>query len=156
VELYCTFINFKQHNLINKTVWRFLLLNKPTKSTDSKTGKSVHRKNKVDGETAVLEKIDAMPEPYQTMGKKIHNIIKIAAPELSPRTWYGMPAYSKEGEVVCFFRSGDKFKERYMTLGFNEAAKLDEGNMWPVAFALTKLTSKEEEKIADLIKKAVK
>lgn len=130
-------------------------MNKPTGNTDTNK-KSVHKKAKLDGNAAVTEKIDAMPEPYRTMGKKIHNIIKTTAPELSPRTWYGMPAYSKENKVVCFFRSGDKFKERYMTLGFNEAAKLDEGNMWPVAFALTDLTSKEEERIADLIKKAVK
>lgn len=130
-------------------------MNKPNENTDSKK-KSVHRHVRGDGETAVNEKIDSMQEPYKTMGKKIHNIIKTTAPELSPRTWYGMPAYSKDGKVVCFFRSGDKFKERYMTIGFNESAKLDEGNMWPVAFALTKLTAKEEEKIAALIKKAVK
>lgn len=132
-----------------------LTMNKNGDNTDSKK-KPVQKKFKMDGETAVLEKIDAMPEPYQKMGKKIHSIIKNTAPELVPRTWYGMPAYSKEGKVICFFRSGDKFKERYMTLGFNQAAKLDDGNMWPVAFALTELTSKEEEKIAALIKNAVK
>lgn len=131
-------------------------LSKLTKNTVSNHKESVQSKVKLDRETAVNEKIDSMQEPYKTMGKKIHNIIKTTAPELSPRTWYGMPAYSKDGKVVCFFRSGDKFKERYMTIGFNESAKLDEGNMWPVAFALTKLTAKEEEKIAALIKKAVK
>ncbi|UTB32879.1 MAG: DUF1801 domain-containing protein [Methanobacterium sp. ERen5] len=110
----------------------------------------------MDGEDAVLEKINAMVEPYQTMAKKIHKIIRTAAPELLPRTWYGMPAYSKNSKVLCFFRSGDKFKERYMTLGFNESAHLDEGNMWPVAFALTELTSSEEKRIVDLVKKAVK
>ena len=130
-------------------------MNKPTENTGSKK-KPVHKKSKVDGETAVLEKINVMSEPYQTMGKKIHNIIKTTAPELSPRTWYGMPAYSKDDKVLCFFRSGDKFKERYMTLGFNESANLDEGNMWPVAFALTELTSLEEKRIAELIKKALK
>jgi len=128
-------------------------VNKPTGNTNQ--NKTVHRKVKVDGETAVLEKIDTMPEPYKTMAKKIHTIIKATAPEFSPRTWYGMPAYSKDGKVVCFFRSGDKFNERYMTLGFNEAAKLDEGNMWPVAFALTELTALEEKRIANLVKKAL-
>jgi len=131
-------------------------VNRPAGNTETNQNKPVKRKPKVEGETAVLEKIDAMPEPYQTMGKKIHNIIRTIVPELKPRTWYGMPAYSKNGKVICFFRSGDKFKERYMTLGFNESAKLDEGNMWPVAFALTELTSNEEEIIRDLIKKAVK
>jgi uncharacterized protein YdhG (YjbR/CyaY superfamily) len=82
-------------------------------------------------------------------------IIRANAPALSPRLWYGMPAYAKDGEVVCFFRSGQKFKERYMTLGFNDAANLDEGNMWPIAFALTELTSTEEAKIGALVKKAV-
>lgn len=129
-------------------------LNKSTENIGSKK-KIVHKKAKVDGETAVLEKINIMAEPYQTMAKKIHNLIKTTAPELSPRTWYGMPAYSKGDKVVCFFRSGDKFKERYMTLGFNESANLDEGNMWPVAFALTDLTSSEEKRIIELIKKAV-
>jgi uncharacterized protein YdhG (YjbR/CyaY superfamily) len=130
-------------------------MNKPTENTGSKN-KSLHKKVKVDGETAVLEKINVMPEPYQTMGKKIHKIIKTTASELSPRTWYGMPAYSKDGHVLCFFRSGDKFKERYMTLGFNESANLDEGNMWPVAFALTEITSSEEKRITELVKKALK
>jgi uncharacterized protein YdhG (YjbR/CyaY superfamily) len=129
------------------------IVNKSTENTGSKK-KTVKRGVKMDGETAVLEKINAMAEPYQTMGKKIHKLIKTTAPELSPRTWYGMPAYSKEGKVLCFFRSGDKFKERYMTLGFNESANLDEGNMWPVAFALTELTTSEEKRIVDLIKKA--
>lgn len=131
-------------------------MNKPTKTTSYNQKKPVQNKHKLDGENAVLEKISAMQEPYQTMGRKIHRIIQTNVPELSPRTWYGMPAYSKDGKVVCFFRSGEKFKERYMTLGFNEAAKLDDGNMWPVAFALTELTTDEEEKIAALIKKAVK
>ena len=129
-------------------------MNKPVGNTNQK--ERIHRKVKVDGETAVLEKIDSMPEPYKTMGKKIHKIIKTTAPELIPRTWYGMPAYSKECKVICFFRSGYKFKERYMTLGFNEAAKLDDGNMWPVGFALTKLTSNEEQRIIALIKKLFK
>ena len=108
----------------------------------------------VDGESAVLAAIAKMPEPYRAMGERIHAIIKDNAPILTPRTWYDMPAYAKGGKVVCFFRGADKFKERYMTLGFNDKANLDEGNMWPVAFALTKLTTAEEAKIAALVKKA--
>ena len=113
------------------------------------------RAHKVDGESAVLERIAAMPEPYRSMAERLHNIIKTSAPALSPKTWYGMPAYAKDGKVVCFFRAGDKFKERYMTLGFNDAANLDEGCLWPIAFALTELTATEEAKISDLVKKAV-
>ncbi len=112
-------------------------------------------KTKVDVESAVLEAITAMEEPYRAMGERIHAIIKANAPALSPRLWYGMPAYSKNDKVICFFRSGQKFKERYMTLGFNDDAKLDEGNMWPIAFALTELTLAEETRIAALVKKAV-
>ncbi|MBI0582931.1 MAG: DUF1801 domain-containing protein [Methanomassiliicoccus sp.] len=107
------------------------------------------------GESAVLEKIAAMPEPNNAMGQRLHAIIMASAPSLTPRLWYGMPAYAKDGKVVCFFRGGDKFKERYMTLGFNDDANLDEGAMWPIAFALTELTADEEEKIAALVKKAV-
>jgi hypothetical protein len=110
---------------------------------------------KVDGERAVLAAIAAMPEPYRAMGERLHAIIKANAPALSPRTWYGMPAYAKDGKVVCFFRGADKFRERYMTLGFNDIANLDEGHMWPIAFALTELTAAEEAKIAALVKKAV-
>ena len=108
------------------------------------------------GETAVLEAIAAMPEPYRTMGGRIHTIIKSSAPSLSPRTWYGMPAYTNGDKVVCFFRGADKFKERYMTLGFNDSAKLDEGHMWPIAYALTELTAVEEATISALLKKAVR
>jgi uncharacterized protein YdhG (YjbR/CyaY superfamily) len=115
-----------------------------------------HAAKKTDGESAVLAAITAMEEPYRAMGERIHAIIKASAPSLSPRLWYGMPAYAnKDGRVVCFFRSGQKFKERYMTLGFNDVANLDEGNMWPIAFALTELTAAEEAKIATLVKKAV-
>ena len=113
-------------------------------------------REKADGERAVLEKIAAMPEPYRTMGKRLHTIIKDSAPALSPKVWYGMPAYARDGKVVCFFRGGDKFKERYMTFGFDYRANLDEGNMWPIAFALTELTAAEEERIAALVKKAVR
>ena len=113
------------------------------------------RTDKADGESAVLAAIAAMPAPYCTMGERLHAIIKASAPILSPRLWYGMPAYTKDGKIVCFFRGGDKFKERYMTLGFNDVANLDEGTMWPIAFALTELTAAEETKIGTLVKKAV-
>ena len=110
---------------------------------------------KADGESAVLTAIAAMEAPYRAMAERLHVIIKVNAPALSPRLWYGMPAYAKDGRVVCFFRSGQKFKERYMTLGFNDVANLDEGHMWPIAFALTELTADEEARISMLIKKAV-
>jgi hypothetical protein len=110
---------------------------------------------KADGESAVLERIAAMPEPYRTMGERLHAIIKANAPALSPKVWYGMPGYAKDGKVVCFFRSGEKFEERYMTLGFNDVANLDEGAMWPIAFALKELTAAEEAKIVALVRKAV-
>jgi hypothetical protein len=111
--------------------------------------------DKAEGESVVLANIAAMPEPYRAMGERLHAIIIANAPALSPKLWYGMPAYAKEGNVVCFFRSGQKFKERYMTLGFNDVANLDEGNMWPIAFALTDLTAAEEARIGALVKKAV-
>lgn len=112
-------------------------------------------KTKADAESAVLATIAAMSNPYRAMGERIHAIIKASAPVLSPKLWYGMPAYAKDGKVVCFFRSGEKFKERYMTLGFNQEANLDDGHMWPVAFALTELTDAEETRIGTLVKKAV-
>ena len=110
---------------------------------------------KVEGETAVLVKIGEMAEPERAMGKRLHAIIKASAPSLLPRLWYGMPAYAKGGKVVCFFQSAQKFKTRYATLGFSDAAKLDEGALWPVAFALKELTAVEEAKISALVKKAV-
>ena len=110
---------------------------------------------KADGESAVLAKIAEMPEPDRTMAERLHALIKDVAPDLSPKTWYGMPAYAKDGKVVCFFTPASKFKERYATLGFNAAANLDEGNMWPTSFALKKLTAAEEKKIGALVKKAV-
>jgi hypothetical protein len=123
-----------------------------------KEGKSGNKQTakKVDGESAVLTAIAAMEEPYHAMGERFHAIIKSNAPALSARLWYGMPAYAKDGRVVCFFRSGQKFKERYMTLGFNDVANLDEGNMWPIAFALKELTATEETMIGALVKKAVR
>jgi uncharacterized protein YdhG (YjbR/CyaY superfamily) len=113
------------------------------------------RKSNVDGETAVLAKIAKMPEPDRAMAKRIHEIVRSAAPELVPRTWYGMPAYSKGDKVVCFFQDAAKFKARYATLGFSDKAHLDEGDMWPISFALKKLTAGEEAEIIALVKKAV-
>jgi uncharacterized protein YdhG (YjbR/CyaY superfamily) len=112
--------------------------------------------DKADGEKAVLAKIAEMPEPDRAMAKRIHAIVKASAPTLSPKTWYGMPAYAKDGKVVCFFTAADKFKSRYATFGFNDDANLDEGNMWPTSFALKKLTAAEEKKIGALVKKAVR
>jgi hypothetical protein len=117
--------------------------------------KATPRAGKADGERDVLAKIAQMPEPYRAMGKRLHAVIMANGPSLSPRTWYGMPAYSKDGDVVCFFRGGEKFKERYMTLGFNDVANLDEGQLWPVAFALTGVTAAEEARVASLVRKAV-
>ncbi len=113
------------------------------------------RADKADGEGAVLAKIAEMPEPDRVMGKRLHAIIKASAPALSPRLWYGMPAYAKDGKVVCFFQSAQKFKTRYATLGFSDAANLDEDALWPVAFALQELTAAGEAKIGALLKKAV-
>jgi hypothetical protein len=113
------------------------------------------RADKADGESAVLAKIAEMPEPDRAMGKQLHAIIKAGAPALSPRLWYGMPAYAKDGNVVCFFQSAQKFKTRYATFGFSDKANLDEGAMWPTAFALTELTAADEATITALVKKAV-
>jgi uncharacterized protein YdhG (YjbR/CyaY superfamily) len=109
-----------------------------------------------EGESAVLAKIAEMPEPDRSMAERFHAIVKASAPALSPKTWYGMPAYANtDGKVVCFFQSADKFKSRYATFGFNDDANLDEGHMWPTSYALTELTTAEEAKIAALVKKAV-
>src|SRR5437667_11734103 len=113
------------------------------------------RADKADGESDVLAKIAEMKEPDRSMAKRLHAIIKASAPALAPKTWYGMPAYAKEGKVVCFFQSADKFKARYATFGFNDTANLDQGAMWPTAFALKDLTATEEAKISKLVKKAV-
>ena len=107
-----------------------------------------------DGERAVLGKIAEMPEPDRAMAERLHAIVKASAPSLTPRTWYGMPAYSKDGKVLCFFQSAAKFKARYATFGFSDKANLDDGHMWPTSFALKQLTSAEEKKIAGLVKKA--
>ena len=113
------------------------------------------RPGKGDEESAVLAKIAAMPAPDRTMGERVHAIIKASAPALSPRLWYGMPAYAKDGNVVCFFQNAQKFKTRYATLGFSDKASLDEGNMWPTAFALKELTGAEETRIGALVKRAM-
>ena len=112
--------------------------------------------SKTEGESMVLAKIAEMPEPDRTMGEKLHSIIKTSVPTLSPRLWYGMPAYAKNGKVVCFFQNAQKFKTRYSTLGFSDQAKLDENNMWPTSYALKELTSTEEAKIAALVEKSCK
>ena len=111
-------------------------------------------KDKAEGESAVLAAIAAMQEPDRAMAKRLHAIIKASAPALSPKTWYGMPAYARDGKVVCFFQSAQKFNTRYATLGFNDTANLDEGALWPTAFALKELTAAEEAKIGALVKKA--
>jgi uncharacterized protein YdhG (YjbR/CyaY superfamily) len=113
------------------------------------------RADKADGESAVLATIAAMPEPDRAVGARLHAIIKASAPALAPRLWYGMPAYAKDGKVVCFFQSAQKFKTRYATFGFMHEANLDEGAMWPTAFALKELTATEEARIGALVKKAV-
>ncbi|HEY8648827.1 MAG TPA: DUF1801 domain-containing protein [Candidatus Limnocylindria bacterium] len=113
------------------------------------------RADKADGEGAVLAKIAEMPESDRAMGKRLHAIIKASAPALSPRLWYGMPAYAKDGKVVCFFQSAQKFNTKYATFGFSDAANLDEGDLWPVAFALKAVTAAEEARIGALVKKAV-
>jgi uncharacterized protein YdhG (YjbR/CyaY superfamily) len=112
-------------------------------------------KDKADGESAVLAAIAALQEPDRTMARRLHAIIKASAPALSPKTWYGMPAYARDGKVVCFFQSALKFKTRYATFGFSDAANLDEGALWPVAFALKELTAAEEARISALVKKSV-
>ena len=139
---------------------------KPVKSTNKKDGFTAEEKaamkaharelkDKADGESAVRAAIAAMPPRDRAIAKRLHELIKAVAPDLSPKTWYGMPAYAKDGKVVCFFRNAGKFKERYAMFGFNDSAKLDDGSMWPVAFALTKLTAADEAKIRVLVKKAV-
>jgi uncharacterized protein YdhG (YjbR/CyaY superfamily) len=110
---------------------------------------------KADGEKAVLAKIAEMPKPDRVMAERLHAIVKASAPDLVPKTWYGMPAYARDGKVVCYFQSADKFDSRYATFGFNDTANLDEGAMWPTSFALKKLTAADEKKIGALMRKAV-
>jgi uncharacterized protein YdhG (YjbR/CyaY superfamily) len=112
-------------------------------------------KDRAAGEQAVLEKLAEMPGPDREMGERLHAIITATAPALMPKTWYGMPAYAKDGKVLCFFQSADKFKARYATFGFSDEANLDDGAMWPTSFALKALTAADEAKIGELVKKAV-
>jgi uncharacterized protein YdhG (YjbR/CyaY superfamily) len=140
---------------------------KPTKRTEPSEGWTDQERaamkerakelkaGKGDAEGDVLEKIAAMPEPDRAMAERLHTIIKASVPDLTPRTWYGMPAYARDGKVLCFFTPASKFKERYATFGFNATANLDEGNMWPTSFALTELTATEEARIVELVKRAV-
>jgi hypothetical protein len=124
-------------------------------ATKKRAARPSPRADKVDGESAVLAQIAAMPEPDRTLGERLHAIVKASAPALAPRLWYGMPAYAKDGKVVCFFQSARKFKTRYATFGFMHEAHLDDGAMWPTAFALKELTAAEEATIGALVKKAV-
>ena len=136
------------------------------KSTNKKEGFSAEEKaamrararelkDKTDGESAVRAAIAAMSPKDRAIAKRLHELVKATAPDLTPKTWYGMPAYAKDGKVVCFFRNATKFKERYAMFGFNDSAKLDEGSMWPIAFAVKELTAADEAKIGALVKKAV-
>jgi uncharacterized protein YdhG (YjbR/CyaY superfamily) len=113
-------------------------------------------KDRAAGESDVLAKIAEMPKPDRVIAERVHAIVKTSAPDLAPKTWYGMPAYARDGKVVCFFQSADKFKSRYATLGFSDEANLDQGVMWPTSFALKELTAAEEKKVAALVKKAVR
>src|SRR6516162_5709710 len=128
---------------------------KAAKKATKTAKKAAPRADKADGEAAVLAKIAEMREPDRVLGEHIHAIVKASAPALTPRLWYGMPAYARNGKVVCFFQSAAKFKTRYATLGFLHEANLDEGAMWPTAFALKELTAAEEARISALVKKAV-
>jgi uncharacterized protein YdhG (YjbR/CyaY superfamily) len=114
------------------------------------------RRGKADGESEVLARIAEMPEPDRSMAERLHAIVKTSAPELEPRTWYGMPAYAKDGKVLCFFPGAAKFKTRYSTFGFTDAASLDRGSLWPVTFALAQLTAAEEKRIVALVRRAVR
>lgn len=125
------------------------------RAQELKADASRKRAGKPDGEADVLAKIAELPQPDRDMAERLHAVIKAHAPDLAPKTWYGMPAYAKDGNVVCFFQSGQKFKTRYATLGFSDKASLDGGRMWPVAFALKELTPSEEADIVALLKKAI-
>jgi hypothetical protein len=125
------------------------------RAQEVKAAKRTPGAGKADGESEVLAKIAEMPESDRVIGERLHKLIMATAPDLTPRTWYGMPAYAKDGSVVCFFQSAQKFKSRYATLGFSDKANLDQGAFWPTAYALTKLTAADEKKIGALVKKAV-
>jgi uncharacterized protein YdhG (YjbR/CyaY superfamily) len=147
----------KRTAAVDKTSKGFTADEKAAMRERAKELKAEARANsdKADGERAVLAKIAEMSEPDRAMAKRLHAIVKASAPSLSPKTWYGMPAYAKDGKIVCFFTPADKFKARYATFGFNDDANLDEGTMWPTSFALKKLTTADEARIGALVKKAV-
>jgi uncharacterized protein YdhG (YjbR/CyaY superfamily) len=146
-----------------KSAKRIALIGKPSKGFSEEERAAMRERaqelkaavGKADEESAMLEKIAAMPPQDRTMAERLHAIITVSAPGLSPKLWYGMPAYAKDGNVVCFFQGAQKFKTRYATLGFSDKATLDEGQMWPTAFALTELTADDEARIGALVKKAV-
>jgi hypothetical protein len=148
----------KSHPAVNKKSTGFTDEERAAMKERAQELKAEARVNadKAEGESAVLAAIAAMLEPDRAMAKRLHAIIKASAPALSPKTWYGQPAYAKDGKVVCFFQSAQKFKTRYATLGFSDAANLDEGAMWPSAFALKELNATEEARIGALVKKAVR
>lgn len=125
------------------------------RAQEMKASRPVARAGKADEESAVLEKIASMPAPDRKLGERLHAIVKASAPQLSPKLWYGMPAYAKDDKVVCFFQAAQKFKTRYATFGFSDKGMLDDGNMWPNAFALKELTAADEARIGALVKKAV-
>ena len=125
------------------------------RAKEMKTAARRRAAGKTDGEADVLAKIAEMPTPDRVMAERIHAVVKASVPDLESKTWYGMPAYAKDGKVICFFKAADKFKSRYATFGFEEAAKLDDGAMWPTSWALTKLTAADEARIGELVKKAV-
>ena len=147
----------KSPNAIGKTSQGFTEEERAAMKERAKELKAEARanKNKAEGESDVLTKIAEMPESERAMAKRLHEIIKASAPDLSPKLWYGMPAYAKDGKVVCFFQSAQKFNTRYATFGFSDKANLDEGAMWPTAFALKALTAAEEARIGALVKRAV-
>jgi uncharacterized protein YdhG (YjbR/CyaY superfamily) len=147
----------KSTTAVGETVKGFTDEEKAAMKERAKELKAEERANKdrAAGESDLLAKIAEMPEPERTMAKRLHEIITASAPALSPKTWYGMPAYAKDGKVVCFFQAASKFNTRYATFGFQHDANLDEGEMWPVSFALKALTATEEERISALVKKAV-
>ena len=147
----------KSNTEIDKTVNGFSNEEKAAMKERAQELKAAARadKDKADGESAVLAKIEEMSEPDRDLAKRLHAIIKASAPTLSPKLWYGMPAYARDGKVVCFFQSAQKFNTRYSTFGFSDTANLDDGEMWPVAFALKELTATEEARISALVMKAI-
>jgi hypothetical protein len=149
----------KSTTAIDKTIEGFTAEERAAMKERAQEQKAVARRgpraDKADGESDVLAKIAEMPGPDRVMAERLHAIIKATAPDLSPRTWYGMPAYAKDGNIVCFFQDAAKFKARYATLGFSDKAHLDDGAMWPSSYALTELTAADEARIVELVKKAV-